>query len=168
MTGMGRSALLGALVALTACTGPAQTPAPAPAGGSEVAVVDSRLIEGTDLCGLAEPEELEWLLGERLTERPTADPADLSSCAARFTGTTLHVAGRPSAAGVRSMVAGNTAFTHLEDAGCRVSVALLPGSTPKAGSYLSVAVTHAGAAAPLDCRTAGRVAEYLLRQLPRQ
>src|SRR5215207_10159174 len=92
-----------------------------------------------------------------LTARPVADPADLSSCAARFTGTTLQIASRTSAAGVRSMVAGNTAFTHAEDTGCRVSVALLPGSTPKAGSYLSVAVTHTGAAAPLDCRTAGRI-----------
>src|SRR5215204_5522592 len=142
---MSRSALLALpalLAALTACTGPARTSAPTPAGGSEVAVVDSRLVEGADLCGLAEPEELEWLLGERLTERPVADPADLSSCAARFTGTTLQIASRTSAAGVRSMVAGNTAFTHAEDTGCRVSVALLPGSTPKAGSYLSVAVTH--------------------------
>lgn len=168
MTGMSRSALLVALVALAACTGPVQAPAPTPAGGLEVAVVDSRLVEGADLCRLAEPEELEWLLGERLTERPVAEPADLSSCAARFTDTTLYVAGRTSAAGVRSMVAGNTAFTDAADAGCRVSVALLPGSTPKAGSYLSVAVTHTGVDQPLDCRTAGRVAEYLLRQLPRQ
>ena len=132
----------------------------------DVAVADSRLVEGTDLCSLADPEELDWVLGLPLMAGPAPDPAEPGACTARFTDLQVSVAGRASATGVRATVAGNTAFADANDNGCRVSVALLPGSTARAGSYLSVAVVRAGPRQPLDCRTAGRLADYLLRQLP--
>lgn len=145
------------------------TPDPADrAAADAVTVVDSRLVEGADLCALAAPEELEWLLGKPLTDWPAPDPADPGTCTATFTGTEVAIAGRTSASGVRAVVEGNTAFTETGDDGCRVSVALLPGGTVRAGSYLSVSVGGADPEQrPLDCRTAGRIAGHLLRLLPK-
>jgi hypothetical protein len=159
-------AALGAALAMTGCSRNDQA-TPAPVAEPSVVVVDSRIVEGADLCTLATAEELEWLLGERLTRRPLPDPVDPSACSASFTATTVSLAGRTSASGVRAVVAGNTAFADAGATGCQVSVALLPGSTERAGSYLSVGVVRARADRSRDCRTAGRVADYLLRQLPR-
>lgn len=157
-----------ALIATAGCTD--GRPAP-PLAEPEVVVVDSRIIEGTDLCKVAGTEELEWLLGEHLVSGPGPDPGHPGGCAARFAGTNVRFAGLTSAAGARATVAGNTAFADTgAGAGCEVSVALLPGSSRQAGSYLSISVSRAasGQGEPAqDCRTAGRIADYLLRQLPK-